>query len=110
MPEISKHCPGVPFLLVGTKSDCRDDAAIAESLGKCSTSRNENAPDYITSCSYPSASKNQNMVSSAEAFAMASSVSVEQSEDCIVTSNQSGESSKVPRVLSEDQGRSEGCV
>ena len=33
MPEIVHHCPGVPFLLVGTKADCRDNEEIAKKLG-----------------------------------------------------------------------------
>ena len=33
MPEIVHHCPGVPFLLVGTKADCRDNEEIVKKLG-----------------------------------------------------------------------------
>ena len=32
IPEIQHHCPDVPFLLVGTKSDLRDDAGIRKQL------------------------------------------------------------------------------
>eukprot|EP00457_Paulinella_chromatophora_P017358 gb/GEZN01018390.1/.p1 GENE.gb/GEZN01018390.1/~~gb/GEZN01018390.1/.p1 ORF type:complete len:196 (+),score=22.42 gb/GEZN01018390.1/:23-610(+) len=32
LPEISHHAPGVPVLLVGTKSDIRDDAAALQAL------------------------------------------------------------------------------
>jgi small GTP-binding protein len=38
VPEISHHCPGVPFILVGTKSDLRDDQAIIDELEKRSLS------------------------------------------------------------------------
>jgi len=31
-PEVSHHCPGVPIVVVGTKSDLRDDAATLEKL------------------------------------------------------------------------------
>uniref|UniRef100_A0AAX7U326 Ras homolog family member Gb n=1 Tax=Astatotilapia calliptera TaxID=8154 RepID=A0AAX7U326_ASTCA len=31
-PEVSHHCPGVPILLVGTKSDLRNDAEIQRKL------------------------------------------------------------------------------
>jgi len=31
-PELQHHCPGTPCLLVGTKLDLRDDAAVNESL------------------------------------------------------------------------------
>uniref|UniRef100_A0A7N5ZYT3 Rho-related GTP-binding protein RhoG n=1 Tax=Anabas testudineus TaxID=64144 RepID=A0A7N5ZYT3_ANATE len=31
-PEVSHHCPGVPILLVGTKSDLRNDAEIQKKL------------------------------------------------------------------------------
>lgn len=34
VPEISHHCPGKPFLLVGTQSDLRDDVKTMESLSK----------------------------------------------------------------------------
>ena len=50
------------------------------------------------------------MISSAEAFAMASEVSVDQSGACILPADQSGEGSQVPRVLGQDQGRAQGCV
>ena len=33
VPEIVHHCPGVPFLLVGTKADCRDNQEITNKLG-----------------------------------------------------------------------------
>ena len=35
-PEISHHCPGTPFLLVGTKSDLADDQLILERLEEMS--------------------------------------------------------------------------
>jgi len=31
-PELQHHCPGTPCLLVGTKLDLRDDAAVIEGL------------------------------------------------------------------------------
>lgn len=31
-PKVSHHCPGVPILLVGTKSDLRNDAEIQKKL------------------------------------------------------------------------------
>lgn len=34
LPEIAYHCPGTPFLLVGTKVDLRDDRYTLEMLGK----------------------------------------------------------------------------
>ena len=34
IPEISSHAPGVPFILVGTKVDLRDDAEQLERLKK----------------------------------------------------------------------------
>ena len=34
MPEITHHCPKVPFLLVGTKIDLRDDRNTVENLQK----------------------------------------------------------------------------
>ena len=34
VPEIVHHCPGVPFLLVGTKADCRDIQEVKEKLGE----------------------------------------------------------------------------
>ena len=38
IPEIKHHCPKTPFLLVGTKGDCRADRELVEKLG-----RNKNA-------------------------------------------------------------------
>jgi small GTP-binding protein len=32
LPEIRHYCPGVPFLLIGTKADLRDDAATLRRL------------------------------------------------------------------------------
>lgn len=32
IPEISHHCPGVPFVLVGNKLDLRDDSETIERL------------------------------------------------------------------------------
>jgi cell division control protein 42 len=34
VPEISHHCPGVPFLIVGTQTDLREDPIILEKLAK----------------------------------------------------------------------------
>ncbi len=34
VPEVSHHCPGVPFLIVGTQIDLRDDPSIREKLAK----------------------------------------------------------------------------
>ena len=34
VPEISHHCPGTPFLLVGTQTDLRADASTVEELSK----------------------------------------------------------------------------
>ncbi|CAG8582207.1 16937_t:CDS:1, partial [Acaulospora colombiana] len=31
-PEINRHCPGIPFLIVGTKIDLRNDSIIVEKL------------------------------------------------------------------------------
>ena len=33
-PELHHFCPGVPFLLVGTQIDLRDDLQVIESLAK----------------------------------------------------------------------------
>jgi len=41
IPEITHHCPGVPFILVGLKSDLRNDVVIVEKLA----SRNERVVD-----------------------------------------------------------------
>merc|ERR1712032_10898 len=60
VPEIVHHCPGVPFLLVGTKADCRDNQEITNKL----------------------AGNNQKMVSTAEAFAMASEVKAVKFLEC----------------------------
>jgi cell division control protein 42 len=32
VPEISHHCPGVPFLLVGNKIDLREDPEMVDRL------------------------------------------------------------------------------
>ena len=50
------------------------------------------------------------MISSAEAFALASEVSVDQSDACILPTDQSGEGSQVPRVLGQDPGGAQDCV
>jgi cell division control protein 42 len=34
IPEISHHCPGVPFLIVGTQTDLREDTTTLEKLAK----------------------------------------------------------------------------
>jgi cell division control protein 42 len=34
VPEVSHHCPGIPFLIVGTQTDLRDDPIILEKLAK----------------------------------------------------------------------------
>ncbi|KFY95789.1 hypothetical protein V500_02651 [Pseudogymnoascus sp. VKM F-4518 (FW-2643)] len=34
VPEVSHHCPGVPFLIVGTQTDLRDDPSIKKKLAK----------------------------------------------------------------------------
>ena len=34
VPEIQKHCPKTPFILVGTQVDLRDDSKTIEKLGK----------------------------------------------------------------------------
>lgn len=34
IPEVTHHCPGVPFLIVGTQTDLRDDPSIKEKLAK----------------------------------------------------------------------------
>jgi Ras homolog gene family, member A len=37
MPELRYFCPGIPIILVGTKSDLRSDPSIIESMTKQST-------------------------------------------------------------------------
>ena len=39
VPEIGAHCPGVPFLLVGTKADLRDDTEREHNLVDGDTAR-----------------------------------------------------------------------
>ena len=107
VPEIVHHCPNVPFLLVGTKADCRDDQEIKAKLGILML--NNKSITHFLIFLYPEG-KNQKMISTAEAFAMASEVSVDQSEACISQSDQSGEGGQVPRVLGQDQGGAQGCV
>ena len=34
IPEITLHCPKIPFLLVGMKSDLRDDPATIQTLSE----------------------------------------------------------------------------
>ena len=34
VPEINHHCPGVPYLIVGTQIDLRKDEAMIENLSK----------------------------------------------------------------------------
>ena len=34
MPELQHHCPGTPFLLVGTKLDLRDDTETIQKLSE----------------------------------------------------------------------------
>lgn len=34
VPEITYHCPKIPFLLVGTQIDLRDDPSTIENLAK----------------------------------------------------------------------------
>ena len=34
VPEVCHHCPGVPFLIVGTQTDRRDDPIILEKVAK----------------------------------------------------------------------------
>ncbi|KAM4569099.1 cell division control protein 42 homolog isoform 2-T2 [Fundulus diaphanus] len=41
VPEISQHCPGTAFLLVGTQTDLREDSTIVEKLAT-----NKNRPIY----------------------------------------------------------------
>lgn len=38
IPEIKHHCPGVPFILVGTQSDLRDDFHTISKLARCKQS------------------------------------------------------------------------
>ena len=33
IPEIKHHCPKTPFVLVGTKGDCREDRGLVDKLG-----------------------------------------------------------------------------
>ena len=33
IPEIRHHCPKTPFVLVGTKGDCRADRGLVDKLG-----------------------------------------------------------------------------
>ena len=42
LPEIAHHCPGTPFILVGTKVDLREDAETVQRLAD----RNETAISY----------------------------------------------------------------
>ena len=44
VPEIQRHCPHTPFLLVGTKMDLRADCATIDNLGEihCKTLRSNN--------------------------------------------------------------------
>merc|ERR1712241_926543 len=37
IPEITHHCPNVPFMIVGTQIDLRDDAVMIEKLTKNKT-------------------------------------------------------------------------
>ena len=34
IPEVRRHCPGIPYLLVGTKTEKRDDPKKPEKLEK----------------------------------------------------------------------------
>ena len=34
IPEITHHCPGIPFLIVGTQVDIRDDEATINKLAE----------------------------------------------------------------------------
>lgn len=38
IPEIRHHCPGVPYIIVGTKTDLRDDPTVLKQLYKQSLS------------------------------------------------------------------------
>lgn len=38
VPEIRRYCPTVPIVLVGTKSDLRDDPSVATRLAECGLS------------------------------------------------------------------------
>ena len=71
VPEIVHHCPGVPFLLVGTKADCRDIQEVKEKLGEnfyIDSSRNN---QHLLEPPIFLARNNQKMISAVEAFAMA---------------------------------------
>jgi small GTP-binding protein len=34
VPEVVHHCPGVPFIIVGTQTDLRDDPSVREKLAR----------------------------------------------------------------------------
>jgi cell division control protein 42 len=34
IPEVHHHCPGVPYLIVGTRIDLRDDPQVIEKLAR----------------------------------------------------------------------------
>jgi Ras-related C3 botulinum toxin substrate 1 len=65
-PEISHHCPKVPFLLVGTKMDMRDDPGVIDKL----------------------ASKKQAPVTTESALALCAEISAEKVMECSALTQQ----------------------
>jgi GTPase SAR1 family protein len=52
LPEIHHYCPGVPYLLVGLKSDTRDQAADRPSVEYVTLSQANELVKQIEACGY----------------------------------------------------------